>query len=40
MKSYLLHGLVNITPDTLVTRNQAQIREFLAEHQDIILKSH
>jgi glutathione synthase len=26
------------TPDTLVTRNQAQIREFLAEHQDIILK--
>ena len=26
------------TPDTLVTREQTQIREFLAEHQDIILK--
>jgi glutathione synthase len=26
------------TPDTLVTRSQAQIREFLAKHQDIILK--
>ncbi|PAY02465.1 glutathione synthase [Pseudoalteromonas sp. HM-SA03] len=26
------------TPDTLVTRNQSQIREFLAKHGDIILK--
>ncbi|MBD1580897.1 glutathione synthase [Pseudoalteromonas sp. S16_S37] len=26
------------TPDTLVTRSQAQIREFLTKHQDIILK--
>ena len=26
------------TPDTLVTRSQAQIRAFLAEHKDIILK--
>ncbi len=26
------------TPDTLVTREQTQIREFLAEHGDIILK--
>ncbi|MBQ4832847.1 glutathione synthase [Pseudoalteromonas sp. MMG010] len=26
------------TPDTLVTRSQSQIREFLAQHKDIILK--
>lgn len=26
------------TPDTLVTRSQKQIREFLAQHKDIILK--
>ncbi|MCF6435016.1 glutathione synthase [Pseudoalteromonas sp. MMG022] len=26
------------TPDTLVTRSQQQIREFLSKHQDIILK--